>query len=136
VANIVLVKKSNGKWRMCTDYTNLNKACPKDTYPLPSINRLVDRAVRHVVLSFLDAYSGYTQIPIYQYDKEKTTFITEDANYYYEVMSFGLKNAGATYQRLMDRVFHHLTTSIFTSFCVFIVTNNSFLDFILLYYQV
>jgi len=108
LANVVLVKKPNGKWRMCTDYIDLNKACPKDTYPLPSIDRLVDGAAGHRVLSFLDAYSGYNQIPMYAGDKEKTAFITEEANFYYEVMPFGLKNAGATYQRLMDRVFHHL----------------------------
>jgi len=93
---------------MCTDYTNLNKACPKDTYPLPNMDRLVDGAAGHKVLSFLDAYSGYNQIPMYPLDKEKTAFITEEANFYYEVMPFGLKNAGATYQRLMDKVFRHL----------------------------
>ena len=108
LANVVLVKKANGKWRMCTDYTNLNKACPKDTYPLPSIDRLVDGAAGHRVLSFLDAYSGYNQIPMFPPDKEKTAFITEEANFYYEVMPFGLKNAGATYKRLMDKVFRHL----------------------------
>jgi len=105
LANIVQVKKSNGKWRMCTDYTNLNKACPKDVYPLPSIDRLVDGAVGHKVLSFLDAFSGYNQIPMHRSDVDKTTFITESTNYCYQVMPFGLKNAGATYQRLMDRVF-------------------------------
>ena len=93
LANVVLVKKSNGKWRMCTDYTDLNKACPKDTYPLPSIDRLVDGATGHRVLSFLDAYLDYNQIPMYAGNKEKTTFITEGANFYYEVMPFGLKNA-------------------------------------------
>jgi len=108
LTNVMLVKKANGKWRMCTDYTNLNKACPKDTYPLPSIDRLVDGAAGHRVLSFLDTYSGYNQIPMYPPDKEKTAFITEEANFYYEVMPFGLKNAEATYQRLMDKVFRHL----------------------------
>jgi len=105
LANIVLVKKSNGKWRMCTDYTDLNKAYPKDAYPLPSIDRLVYGAVGHKVLSFLDAFSRYNQIPMHRSDVDKTTFITESANYCYQVMPFGLKNAGATYQRLMDRVF-------------------------------
>ena len=100
---------------MCTNYTNLNKACPKDTYPLPSIDRLVDDAAGHKVLSFLDAYSGYNQIPMYPPDKEKTTFIMEEANFYYEVMSFGLKNAGAIYQRLMDKVFHHLIGKVYGS---------------------
>lgn len=105
LANVVMVKKSNGKWRMCTDYTDLNKACPKDSHPLPSVDALVDGASGHKILSFLDAYSGYNQIPMYASDREKTAFITEKASYCYEVMPFGLKNAGATYQRLMDKIF-------------------------------
>jgi len=105
LANVVMVKKLSGKWRMCTDFTDLNKACPKDAYPLPSIDRLVDGASGHNFLSFLDAYSGYNQIPMYGPDRSKTAFITDRANFCYEVMPFGLKNAGATYQRLMDRVF-------------------------------
>nr|KYP39222.1 Transposon Ty3-I Gag-Pol polyprotein [Cajanus cajan] len=107
LANLVLVKKSSGKWRMCVDYTDLNRACPKDSYPLPSIDRLVNRASGHALLSFLDAYSGYNQIMMYPPDEEHTSFITDRANYYYRVMPFGLKNVGATYQRLMDKVFHH-----------------------------
>nr|KYP73705.1 Transposon Ty3-I Gag-Pol polyprotein [Cajanus cajan] len=102
-----MVKKPSGKWRMCTDYTNLNKACPKDAYPLPNIDRLVDGASGHKVLTFLDAYSGYNQIPMHLRDEEKTAFITDSANYCYQVMPFGLKNAGATYQRLMNQVFRH-----------------------------
>nr|KYP51700.1 Transposon Ty3-G Gag-Pol polyprotein [Cajanus cajan] len=90
---------------MCTDYIDLNKACPKDTYPLPCIDRLVDGASGHSVFSFLDAYSGYNQIRMHPSDEEKTAFITENANFCYRVMPFGLKNAGATYQRLMDKVF-------------------------------
>nr|KYP71888.1 Retrovirus-related Pol polyprotein from transposon 17.6 [Cajanus cajan] len=105
LANVVMVKKSNGKWRMCVDYTDLNKACPKDAYPLPNIGRLVDGASSYAMLSFLDSYSGYNQILMYPPDEEYTAFITEQANYYYHVMPFGLKNVGATYQRLMDKVF-------------------------------
>jgi len=104
-----MVTKPNGNWRICVDYRNLNSACPKDTYPLPNIDRLVDGAVGHKILSFLDAYSGYNQISIHPKDKEKTTFMTVDANYYYEVMPFGLKNARVTYQRLMDKIFKGLT---------------------------
>ncbi|XP_014499249.1 uncharacterized protein LOC106760312 [Vigna radiata var. radiata] len=107
LANVVMVKKSNGQWRMCVDFTDLNKACPKDNYPLHSIDRLVYGASGRMVLSFLDAYSGYNQIPMYAPNQSHTTFITEQANYCYEVMSFGLKNAGATYQRLMDKIFHN-----------------------------
>jgi len=93
---------------MCVDYTDLNKACPRDAYPLPNIDRLVDGAAGNKVLCFLDAYSGYNQIPMAVSDMNKTAFITDDANYFYRVMPFGLKNAGATYQRLMDKVFSHL----------------------------
>jgi len=93
---------------MCVDHTDLNKACPCDAYPLPNIDRLVDGATRNKVLSFLDAYSGYNQIPMAVSDMNKTAFITDDANYFYRVMPFGLKNVGATYQRLMDKVFSHL----------------------------
>jgi len=108
LSNVVLVKKANGKWRMCVDYTDLNKACPRDTYPLHNIDRLVDGAAGNKVLTFLDAYFGYSQIPMAASDMHKTAFITDDANYFYKVMPFGLKNAGATYQRLMDKVFSHL----------------------------
>ncbi|CAJ2645078.1 unnamed protein product [Trifolium pratense] len=105
LSNVVLVKKSNGKWRMCCDYTDLNRACPKDSYPLPCIDRLVDNSSGFKLLSFMDAYSGYNQIPMAVADREKTAFMTESSNYYYNVMPFGLKNAGATYQRMMNKVF-------------------------------
>ena len=104
LANVVLVKKGNGKWRMCLDFTDLNKACPKDSYPLPSIDALVDNASGSKVLSFLDAFSGYNQIKMHPRDESKTAFMTETCSYCYKVMPFGLKNAGATYQRLMDKV--------------------------------
>ena len=104
LANVVLVKKSNGKWRMCVDFTDLNKACPKDSYPLPSIDALVDSAAGCNLLSFLDAFSGYNQIKMHPTDEEKNAFMTERSCYCYRVMPFGLKNAGATYQRLMDKV--------------------------------
>ena len=108
LANVVMVKKSNGKWRICVDYTYLNKACPKDSYPLPIIDRLVDRAAGHQILSFLDAYSGYNQIQMHHRDREKIAFRTDSDNFFYEVMPFNLKNVGATYQRLMDYVFHDM----------------------------
>ncbi|RDY02343.1 hypothetical protein CR513_14206, partial [Mucuna pruriens] len=105
LANVVMVRKANGKWRMCTDYTNLNKVCPKDPYPLPNIDRLVDNVCGFEFLSFMDAYSGYNQIKMHPDDEEKTAFITDDRAFYYKVMPFGLKNACATYQRLMDKIF-------------------------------
>ena len=110
LTNVVLVKKSNGKWRMCVNFTDLNKACPKDSYPLPSIDALVDSAAGCMLLSFLDAFSGYNQIKMHPMDEEKTAFMTERSCYCYKVMPFGLKNAGATYQRLMDRALADLDT--------------------------
>ncbi|GAA0172198.1 hypothetical protein LIER_41299 [Lithospermum erythrorhizon] len=90
---------------MCTDFTNLNKACPKDYYPLPCLGRLVDGSAGHEVFDFLDASRGYHQILLHDEDQEKTAFITEYGLYCWKVMPFGLKNAGATYQRMVNRVF-------------------------------
>ena len=89
---------------MCVDFIYLNKACPKDSYPLPSIDALVDSASGCRLLSFLDAFSGYNQIMMHPRDECKTIFMTELSCYCYKVMPFGLKNADATYQLLMDRV--------------------------------
>ena len=104
---MVMVKKSNGKWRMCVDFTNLNKACPKDSYPCLRIDTLVDLTARHQLLSFMDAFSGYNQIKMEEADQKKTSFVTSRGLFYYKVMPFGLKNAGATYQRLMNKMFAH-----------------------------
>ncbi|KAL5555088.1 hypothetical protein UlMin_037324 [Ulmus minor] len=98
IANVVLVKKANGNWRVCVDFTDLNRACPKDSFPLPRIDQLVDATAGHELLSFMDAYSGYNQIRMHEEDQEHTTFLTNQGLYCYKVMSFGLKNAGATYQ--------------------------------------
>uniref|UniRef100_A0A2N9FLD8 Uncharacterized protein n=1 Tax=Fagus sylvatica TaxID=28930 RepID=A0A2N9FLD8_FAGSY len=106
LANVVMVKKSTGKWRMCVDFTDLNKACPKDSYPLPRIDQLVDSTAGHKLLSFMDAFSGYNQIQMAVEDQEKTAFITSRGLFCYKVMPFGLKNAGATYQRLVNKMFH------------------------------
>ena len=76
LANMVMVKKVIGKWRMCVDFTNLNKACPKDNYPLPRIDTLVDSTARHQLLSFMDAFSSYNQIKMEEADQEKTVFVT------------------------------------------------------------
>ena len=107
LANVVMVKKANGKWRMCVDFTNLNRACPKDSYRLPRIDILVDSTVRHQLLSFMDAFSGYNQIKLDKVNQENTSFVTNQGLFYYKVMSFGLKNAGAMYQRLMNKMFTH-----------------------------
>ena len=105
LANVVVVKKKNGKWRVCIDFTDLNKACPKDSFPLPHIDMMVDATAGHELLSFMDAFSGYNQILMHPNDQEKTSFITERGTFCYKVMPFGLKNAGATYQRLVNRMF-------------------------------
>ncbi|XP_073017906.1 uncharacterized protein [Primulina eburnea] len=105
LSNVVLVPKSTGKWRMCVDFRDLNKACPKDHYPLPRIDQLVDSTSGYELLSFMDAYQGYHQIPLAKKDQDKASFVTSGGTFCYIVMPFGLKNAGATYQRLMDKVF-------------------------------
>uniref|UniRef100_A0A2N9G5Q6 Integrase catalytic domain-containing protein n=1 Tax=Fagus sylvatica TaxID=28930 RepID=A0A2N9G5Q6_FAGSY len=105
LSNTVVVKKKNGKWRVCVDFTDLNRACPKDPFPLPRIDQLVDSASGHERMSFLDAFQGYHQIPMAHSDQEKTAFITPKGVYCYRVMPFGLKNAGATYQRMVTGMF-------------------------------
>ncbi|PKI52181.1 hypothetical protein CRG98_027424, partial [Punica granatum] len=102
VANIVPMKKKDGKVRVCVDYRDLNKASPKDNFPLPHIDVLVDNTARHTLFSFMDGFSGYNQIRMDDEDKIKSTFITMWGTFCYRVMPFGLKNAGATYQRAMN----------------------------------
>ena len=87
------------------DYIDLNEACPKDSFPLLRIDQIFDASVGHGILSFLDAFSCYHQIPMHSSDAEKTTFITPHELYCYNVIPFGLKNAGATYQRLVTKIF-------------------------------
>ncbi|KAL5546495.1 hypothetical protein UlMin_006182 [Ulmus minor] len=105
LANVVVVLKKNGKWRVCIDFTDLNKACPKDSFPLPHIDMMVDATAGHELLSFMDAFSGYNQILMHPEDQEKTSFVMERGIFCYKVMPFGLKNAGATYQRLVNKMF-------------------------------
>ncbi|XP_024015923.1 uncharacterized protein LOC112089179 [Eutrema salsugineum] len=105
LSNPVVVKKKNGKWRVCVDFTDLNKACPKDSFPLPHIDRLVEATAGNRLLTFMDAFYGYNQILMHPVDREKTAFITDREIYCYKVMPFGLKNAGATYQRLGNKIF-------------------------------
>lgn len=90
---------------MCTDSTDLNKACPKNSYPLSSIDQLVDGASGYEILSLIDTYFRYNQIRMYAPDEEKTIFMSNRVNYCYRVMPSGLKNTGATYQGLMDKMF-------------------------------
>jgi hypothetical protein len=99
LANPVVVCKANGKWRLCIDFTDLNNACPKDPFPLPFIDQIVDSTSGCDLLSFLDAYSGYHQIFMSKEDEEKTAFITPCATYCFVRMPFGLKSAGSTFAR-------------------------------------
>ena len=109
ISNPVLVEKKKDEpaivkvWRMCIDFINLNKACPKDPFPLPRIDQVIDSTAGCELLSFIDAYSGFHQIPLNQKDQIKTAFITPYGAYCYRVMCFGLRNAGATYQRCMQK---------------------------------
>ena len=98
LANTMIVKKKNGKWQVYVDFTNLNKACLKDPFPIPWIDQLVDTTIGHPRMSFLDAFQGYHQIPLALDDQEKTAFITSTGNYHYKVMPFSLKNVGSTYR--------------------------------------
>ena len=100
-----MVKKKTAKWRVCVDFTDLNKACPKDPFSMPRIDQLVDASIGHSRMSFLDAFQGYHQIPLALDNQERTAFVTPIGNYHYKVMPFGLKNAGATYQRMMAKMF-------------------------------
>ena len=111
LAKVVVVPKKGNKWRVCVDYTDLNDACPKDSFPLPRIDQIVDASTGRGMLSFLDAFSGYHQIPMHPPDAEKTSFITPHGLYCYNVMPFGLKNVGATYQRLVTKMFRPLLGS-------------------------
>ncbi|GJX29066.1 reverse transcriptase domain-containing protein [Tanacetum coccineum] len=105
LSNPVMVKKHDGSWRMCVDFTDLNKACPQDCYPLPEIDWKVESLCGYPFKCFLDAYKGYHQIQMAESDEEKTAFHTSHGVYCYTKMPFGLKNAGATYQRLVDKAF-------------------------------
>ncbi|GKE11892.1 reverse transcriptase domain-containing protein [Tanacetum coccineum] len=106
LSNPVMVKKHDDSWRICVDFKDLNKACPKDGYPLPEIDWKVESLCGFPFKYFLDAYKGYHQIKMAKEDKEKTAFITSQGILCYTKMPFGRRNAGATYQRLVDKAFH------------------------------
>ncbi|CAA0823307.1 Unknown protein, partial [Striga hermonthica] len=108
ISNPVLVKKATGLWRLCIDFSDLNQACPKDSYSIQHIDYMVDATLGHQLMSFLDAYSGYNQIPMHPDDSEHTSFYSARGLYCYVMMTFGLKNAGATYQRLVNKMFARL----------------------------
>ena len=105
LANVVLIKKANGKWLLYINFTNVNRVCPKDSFPLPRIDLIVDATASHELLSFMDAFSGYNQIRMDPSDQENTSFVTGHGTYCYQVMPFRLKNVGATYQRIVNKMF-------------------------------
>ena len=105
---MVPVPKMDGKVRMCVDYRYLNRASPKDNFPLLHIDILVNNTTNFALFSFMDGFSGYNQIKMALEDMEKTMFVTLWGTFCYKVMSFGLKNAGATYQRSMVALFHDM----------------------------
>jgi hypothetical protein len=98
----LVLKKNKVDWRMCVDYTDLNKHCPKDPFRLPRIDQVVDSTARYSMQSFLDCYSGYHQISLAKEDEEKIAFITPFGAFCYTSMSFDLKDAGETYQRAIQ----------------------------------
>ena len=97
LANVVSIPKKDGKVRMCLDFWDLNKASLKDDFPLPHFEVLVEHTAGHMLLSFMDGFSGYNQIKMAPEDMEKTSFITPWGTYWYRIMSFVVKNVGATY---------------------------------------
>ena len=105
IANVVLVKKVNRSWRVCVDLTDLNRACPKDSFLFPRIDQLVDATTRYELMSFMDAYSCYNQIRMHESNQEHTSFLIDQGLFFYNVMPFGLKNADATYQRMVNKMF-------------------------------
>ena len=104
----MLVPKKDGKVRICVDYRDLNRASPKENFPKPHIDVLIDSAANFALFSFMDGFSGYNQIKMAPEDVEKTMFVTLWETFCYKVIYFGLKNAGATYQRAMVALFHDM----------------------------
>jgi Reverse transcriptase (RNA-dependent DNA polymerase) len=112
VASIVPVKKKNGQIRICVDFRDLNKTCPKDNFPLPVTEIIIDHTSSYEVFSFMNDYTGYNQIKMAPEDEKHTAFRTPIGIYCYKVMPFGLKNVGATYQRAMTKIFGDLIRKI------------------------
>ena len=108
LANVIHVPKKDNKVKVYVDFRDLNKASPKDAFPLPHIDMLVDSTTSHLMLSFMDRFFGYSHIMMAPEAMEKTFFIIEWGTYCYRFMPFGLKNAGTTYQRAATTLFHDM----------------------------
>jgi hypothetical protein len=130
VSNIVPVEKNTGKIRVCIDFRNLNKATPKDEYPMPIADLLINHAFGHQVISFLDGNAGYNQIFMAEEDMSKTAFRCPDFISLFEwvVMTFGFKNVGATYQRVMNMIFHDLLGIIIEVYIDDVVVKSDSMD--------
>ena len=127
--NELIPKRIVTGWRVCIDYKKLNTATRKDHYPLPSIDKMLDRLVRHSHYCFLDGYSGYNQIAIAPMDQEKTTFTCPHGTFAFRRMPFGLCNAPATFQRCMMSIFSDLVEEVMEIFMDdFSVYGSSFED--------
>jgi hypothetical protein len=126
LANVVMVQKKNDKWQMCIDFTSLNKACPKDNFPLPRIDKIVDSVAGCEVMSLLDCFSGYHQIYMKEEDKANTSFITPFGTYCFIRMPEGLKNAGSTFSHLTRTVLEsQVGRNIFTYVDDIVVASKS-----------
>lgn len=129
LASVVVVKKKNGRWRMCIDYTSLNKVCPKDEFPLPRIDKIVDSVASCEVMSLLDCFSWYHQI-YEREDKAKNSFITPFATYCFIRMPKGLKNVDSNFSRLTKEILEKpIGRNVFTYvYLVFHKENEAYLD--------
>jgi hypothetical protein len=107
-SNIVPITKKQGTICVCVDYGDINKACPKDNYPTPFIDQIIDNCTGSVIFSFMDGFSGYNQIAILPADQHKTTFIFPLGTFAYQKLPFGLKTVGATFQWAMSYAFHDI----------------------------
>ena len=126
LANIVMVQKKSSKWRMCIDFTSLNKACPKDNFHLPRIDKIIDSTTGYKVMSLLDCFSGYHQIYMQEEDKASTSFITPLDTYFFIWMPKGLKNAGSTFSRLTKKFLENqVGRNIFTYVDDIVVASKS-----------
>jgi hypothetical protein len=115
LANVVMVKKKNDKWRICTDFTDLNKYCPKDDFLLLRIDKVIDSVAGRETMALLDCFSGYCQIWLCQEDEGKTSFIIPFGTYCYLMMPEGLKNAGPTFCRMTRAILkNQMQRNIFT----------------------
>jgi hypothetical protein len=108
VSILVLIDKKQGTIRVCIDYRDINKACPKDNFPTPFVNHIVDDCARSEIFSLMDGFSGYNQLNIVHEDQHKTTFIYPWGTFTYQKLPFSLKNVGATFQRAMSYAFHDI----------------------------